>query len=170
MIRNWSGLIILWLGIMMCLVYGYWSYPELWAACGVAALGSACFFTDRRSIGLALLLAGLVTAQFNVLIFFPINVSFWFGSFRINMLLIAVMVLLIYTNPDIMRRVTGQREVLTEEDRQEELDLKSRKFQARFRKMSTAKLEKIVSDRTLVPAAVRAAEVVLAAREEVVRE
>lgn len=165
LIWNWTGLGILWLGIVMCLILGYWMELTLWLACAVLALGSICFATNHRDIGLAFLLGALAVAQFDLLLFFPVDFVFGTETFRIDMLLVAVMVALMYTNPDVMREWTGEKEPLNTEDREAILDEKSLKFQSRLKNKPTAALEQIVAQRKLVPAAVRAAEIILAKRK-----
>jgi len=163
---NASGLIVLWLGLVFCIINGYIGEPSVWATFGVLAVATAGFFIKQWEIGMLLLLCGLVLGQFGLLTFFPVRFSFGFGRLSVDVLLVAIMTLLLYTNPQITRRWFRQPEAVDEEERQEILDRKSRKFQARFRQLSTTELEKMVADQTLVPAAIRAAEIVLAKRKE----
>lgn len=163
---NASGLIVLWVGLAFCLFSGLASYPEVWAAFGVVSIGTVCFFIEQWAVGIALVLSGLLVGVLSLLTFFPVGFFIGVGDFQLDILPLAVIVVLIYTNPDIMRSWAGKPEAVTEEDRQELLDAKSRKFQVPFRKKTTAELNKLVTDQTLVPAAIRAAEIILTERED----
>ena len=153
----WTAPLLLWTGILLCLLEGYHYDPRILTA--LALLTAATVITYfRTEAGVLLTLPVIISGILGLAVFFPLQFTagFELGLFNLSFDLLLILIAIVHfaTNRSTFLPV---REEPTARQKERALRRAVAAYKEQFAHMDLPELEYIAEDRRFLPAAVEAA-------------
>lgn len=167
---NWTSIIILWIGIVLCFFSGIIS--DIQVILGIILLSLSTLITYYKyELGTKITFGIIVLGVLSIVKFFPSSYSIGFGigdygvSFEILIILIGIIHFI--TNRTILSKFL--KETFNRDASEEEIQLKERRkidgYKNRFSRKSIDELQEVLNNKLLLPEAIKAAEELIDEKE-----